>query len=166
MVRLNFRGVMPRWELFADILKVGVPRLINIAITNLSVVVLTGIAGQFGRDTALGYAMGARLKYVMQPIAFGFGTAIVATVGTNWGAQQYRRAREIAWTGATTVAVVCGAIGLIVAFRPGLHLLRLRPRTFLRHPGFRARRRGHERQRGAHDCERGRRVRGDILVRS
>jgi Na+-driven multidrug efflux pump len=120
LVRLNFRGVMPRWELFADILKVGVPGLINIAITNLSVVVLTGIAGRLGRDTALGYAMGARLEYIMQPIAFGFGTAIVAMVGTNWGAQQYRRAREIAWTGATTVAVVCGTIGLIVAFQPGL----------------------------------------------
>jgi Na+-driven multidrug efflux pump len=120
IVRLNFRGVSPRWELFADILKVGVPGLINIAITNLSVVVLTGIAGQLGRDTALGYAMGARLEYIMQPIAFGFGTAIVAMVGTNWGAQQYRRAREIAWTGATTVALVCGTIGLIVAFQPGL----------------------------------------------
>jgi len=119
IVRLNFRGVT-RWELFADILKVGVPGLINIAITNLSVVVLTGIAGQLGRDTALGYAMGARLEYIMQPIAFGFGTALVAMVGTNWGARQYRRAREIAWTGAATVAVVCGTIGLIVLFQPGL----------------------------------------------
>jgi hypothetical protein len=84
--------VTPRWELFADILKVGVPGLINIAITNLSVVVLTGIAGQLGRDTALGYAMGGRLEYILQPIAFGFGTVIVAMVGTNWGAQQHRRA--------------------------------------------------------------------------
>jgi putative MATE family efflux protein len=120
LVRLNFRSVMPRWELFADILKVGVPGLINIAITNLSVVVLTGIAGQMGRDTALGYAMGARLEYIMQPIAFGFGTAIVAMVATNWGARQYRRAREIAWTGAATVALLCGTIGLIVAFQPHL----------------------------------------------
>jgi Na+-driven multidrug efflux pump len=31
IVRLNFRGVTPRWELFADILRVGVPGLINIA---------------------------------------------------------------------------------------------------------------------------------------
>src|SRR5215831_4109789 len=53
IVWLKFRGVMPRWELFSDILKVGVPGLINTAITNLSVVVLTGIAGQLGRDTAL-----------------------------------------------------------------------------------------------------------------
>jgi Na+-driven multidrug efflux pump len=77
---------MPRCELFTDILKVGVPGLINTAITNLSVVVLTGIAGQLGPETAIGYAMGARLEYVLQPVAFGFGTAIVAMVGTNWGA--------------------------------------------------------------------------------
>src|SRR5215468_3673838 len=120
IIRLNFHGLMPRWALFADILKVGVPGLINTAITNLSVVVLTGIAGQFGPEAAISYAMGARLEYIMQPIALGFGTAIVAMVGTNWGAQQYRRAREIAWTGATTVAVVCGTIGLIVAFQPDL----------------------------------------------
>jgi putative MATE family efflux protein len=120
IVRLNFRGVTVRWELFADILKVGVPGLINTAITNLSIVVLTGIAGQLGRDAAIGYAMGARLEYVLQPLAFGFDTAIVAMVGPNWGAQQYRRARKIAWIGATTAAILCGTIGLIVALRPTL----------------------------------------------
>jgi hypothetical protein len=31
--------------------------------------------------------MGARLEYVLQPIAFGVGTTIVAMVGTNWGAR-------------------------------------------------------------------------------
>ncbi len=122
IVRLNFYGLVPRWALFADILKVGVPGLINTAITNLSVVVLTGIAGQFGPETAIGYAMGARLEYIMQPIAFGFGTAIVAMVGTNWGAQQYGRARQIAWTGAATIALLCGTLGLIVAVRPSIWL--------------------------------------------
>src|SRR4030095_15003586 len=58
----------------------------------------------------------------MQPVAFGFGTAIVAMVGTNWGAGQYHRARQIAWTGAITIAVVCGTIGLIVAMQPNLWL--------------------------------------------
>ena len=122
IVRLNFYGVAPRWALFADILKVGVPGLINTAITNLSVVVLTGIAGQFGPEAAVGYAMGARLEYIMQPVAFGFGTALVAMVGTNWGAQQYGRARRIAWTGAATIALICGTLGLIVAVWPSLWL--------------------------------------------
>jgi Na+-driven multidrug efflux pump len=121
-VRLNFRGIAPRWELFADILKVGVPGLLNTAITNLSVVLLTGIAGQFGAQAAVAYAMGARLEYIMQPVAFGFGTAIVTMVGTNWGAKQYGRARRIAWTGALTIAAVCGSIGGLAAIEPNLWL--------------------------------------------
>src|SRR5258707_4109754 len=120
LVTLAFRGVSLQWKLFAEILKVGVPGLINVTITNLSVVLLTGIAGHLGREVAVGYAMGARLEYILIPLAFGFGRAIVAMVGTNWGARQYRRAREIAWTGAVTVATACATIGVIVALFPDL----------------------------------------------
>src|SRR5258708_389615 len=120
LVALVFRGVRVQPELFGEILRVGVPGMFNVGITNLSVIVLTGIAGHLGRETAIGYAMGARLEYILLPISFGFGTAIVAMVGTNWGARQYRRAREIAWTGAGTVALLCGTIGATVAIRPAL----------------------------------------------
>ena len=120
LVTLVFSGVPLQWPLFAEILKVGVPGLINVSITNLSVVLLTGIAGHLGKEVAVGYAMGARLEYILIPLAFGFGTAIVAMVGTNWGARNYRRAREIAWTGAVTVAAACATIGLIVALFPAL----------------------------------------------
>jgi Na+-driven multidrug efflux pump len=122
LVTLAFRGVTLRWRLFAEILKVGVPGLINVSITNLSVVLLTGIAGRLSREAAIGYAMGARLEYILIPLAFGFGTAIVAMVGTNWGAGQYRRARQIAWTGGATVAAACASIGVTVALFPGLWL--------------------------------------------
>jgi putative MATE family efflux protein len=118
LVTLAFRGVSLQWRLFAEILKVGIPGLINVSITNLSVVLLTGVAGHLGREAAIGYAMGARLEYILIPLAFGFGTTIVAMVGTNWGAKQYHRAREIAWTGAATVAGACATIGLIVALFP------------------------------------------------
>src|SRR5262249_51872363 len=117
-VKLVFRGVTLQWELFADILKVGVPGLINTAITNLSVVVLTGIAGHLGREAAIGYAMGARLEYILIPLAGGFGMAIVAMVGTNWGAKQYRRARQVAWAGGAIVGPLRVAIGLIAALSP------------------------------------------------
>lgn len=117
-VRLRLRGEALRARLFADILKVGVPGLINVGITNLSVVVLTGIAGHLGTEAAIGYAMGARLEYILIPLAFGFGTAIVALVGTNWGAGQYARARTIAWTAAAVVGAACAAIGLAGAIIP------------------------------------------------
>ena len=120
LVTLAFRGVSLQWGLFAEILKVGVPGLINVTINNVSVVLLTAIAGQLGRDVAIGYAMGARLEYILIPLAFGIGTAIVAMVGTNWGAKQHGRAYRIAWTGGATVAAACASIGSIVALCPGL----------------------------------------------
>ena len=118
LVTLTLRGVALQWKLFADILKVGLPGLINVTITNLSVVLLTGIASRLGGDVAVGYAMGARLEYILIPLAFGFGTAIVAMVGTNWGAKQYDRAFRIAWTGGATVGTACAAIGAVVALFP------------------------------------------------
>ena len=109
-----------RWELFGDILRVGVPGIVNTAINNLAVILLTGVAGHLGKATALGYAIGARLEYIMLPLAFGFGAAMVAMVGTNWGAGQCERARRIGWTGALCVAALCGAVGLFFAAFPAL----------------------------------------------
>ena len=122
LITLRFTGVPLQWALFAEILKVGAPGLINVVITNMSVVLLTGVAGRLGKEVAIGCAMGARLEYILLPLGFGFGTAIVAMVGTNWGAKQYRRAREIAWTGAVTVAVTCAAVGLLAALFPEVWL--------------------------------------------
>jgi putative MATE family efflux protein len=120
LVTLSFRGARLQWRLFADILKVGVPGLLNTTITNLSVVLLTGIAGNLGRDVAIGYAMGARLEYILIPLAFGFGTAIVAMVGTNWGAGKYDRAYRIAWTGGATVGMASAVVGAMAALLPHL----------------------------------------------
>src|SRR5258708_29800238 len=53
LVTLKFRGGSLPWGLFAEILKVGVPGLINVTITNLSVVLLTGIAGRLGKEVAV-----------------------------------------------------------------------------------------------------------------
>jgi len=119
-VRLVFSGIRYKFALFQEFFKVGVPGLLNVAINNLTVIILTGVAGHLGREAAIGYAMGARLEYIMLPVAFGFGTAMVAMVGTNWGAKQYQRARRIAWIGTATVALACAALGIFFAAFPGL----------------------------------------------
>jgi putative MATE family efflux protein len=113
-------GTRYQWSMFKEILRVGVPGIANVAINNLTVILLTGIAGHLGQASAVGYAMGARLEYIMIPLAFGFGTALLAMIGTNWGAGQFQRARRIAWTGALTVAVFCGTVGAFFALAPAL----------------------------------------------
>src|SRR6266481_868363 len=88
LITLAFRGVPLQWTLFAEILKVGVPGLINVAINNMSVVLLTGIAGHLGKDTAISYAMGARLEYILFPLGLGLGSSTAALAAARWRAAQ------------------------------------------------------------------------------
>ena len=117
-VRLSFRGLRLRRALFWEILRVGAPGSLNTILTNLTVVLLTGLVGPFGTAPLAGYGMGARLEYIQIPLVFGLGSALVAMVGTNVGAGQFARAERIAWTGAGLAAALTGSIGLLAATFP------------------------------------------------
>jgi len=90
LVRLS---PMVRFEraLFREILRVGAPSLVNNVMTNLTVVLLTALVGSFGTFALAGYGMGVRLEYLLIPLVFGFGSALVTMVGTNFGAGQGAR---------------------------------------------------------------------------
>ena len=120
LVTPMLRGITFRGRLFADILRVGAPGALNTVLTNLTVVLLTGFVGSFGTFALAGYGVGARLEYLQIPLVFGFGSALVAMVGTNVGAGNLARAERIAWVGAALAAGVTGAIGLVVALAPWL----------------------------------------------
>ncbi|MEA2841469.1 MAG: hypothetical protein QOF41_2799 [Methylobacteriaceae bacterium] len=115
---LNLRWAKPEWRLFRDILRVGLLSALGTVQSNLTVVLVTGAVGVFGVEALAGYGTASRLDYLMIPLMFGLGTALVTMVGTNVGAGQIARARRIAWTGAIFAALVLEAIGLFVAFVP------------------------------------------------
>ncbi len=117
-VRLSFRGLRFRRALFWEILRVGAPGSLNTILTNLTVVLMTGLVGPFGTAALAGYGMGARLEYIQIPLVFGMGSALVAMVGTNVGAGQVARAERVAWTGAGLAAGVTASIGLVTAVFP------------------------------------------------
>jgi Na+-driven multidrug efflux pump len=56
--------------------------------------------------------MGGRLEYLLIPLVFGLGSALVTMVGMNVGAGQLARAQRIAWVGAAMAGAVTGGIGL------------------------------------------------------
>ena len=117
-LRLSLRGLRLRRALFWEILRVGGPGSLNTVLTNLTVVLVTGLVGPFGTAALAGYGIGARLEYLQIPLVFGLGSALVPMVGTNVGAGQIARAERIAWTGAGLAAVVTGSIGLTAALAP------------------------------------------------
>jgi putative MATE family efflux protein len=117
-VRLSFRRLEIRRAMFWEILRVGAPGSLNTVLTNLTVVLMTGLVGPFGTLALAGYGMGARLEYLQIPLVFGMGSALVAMVGTNVGAGQRARAERVAWTGAGIAAGVTTIIGSMAAVFP------------------------------------------------
>lgn len=110
-VRLEMR-------LFGKILRVGLPSATGTVLANLTVVVATGLVGAFGREAIAGYGLASRLDYLLVPLLYAIGTATVTMIGTNFGAGQFRRARQIAWIAALASAVMTGIIGLAAALYP------------------------------------------------
>ncbi len=106
------------WRLFRDILGVGAISALATVQSNLTVVLVTGAVGRFGTDALAGYGIASRLDYLLIPLMFGLGAAILTMVGTNVGAGQPARARRIAWTGSLTAFLFTGIIGLAAAFFP------------------------------------------------
>jgi len=103
---------------FRSILGVGTLSAIGTLQANLSVTAITATAGVFGTAAIAGYGIASRLEFLLIPILFGFGTAVVTIVGTNLGAGRIERARRAALINALMVAAGAEVIGLAVAFFP------------------------------------------------
>jgi len=117
---LRIKDIAWRREMFLDILKVGAIAAFSPLQSVLTVLILTRAIAAFGTEALAGYGIGARLEFLLVPIAFAVGVACVPMVGMAVGAGSIERARRVAWTGAAVSAVALGLIGLLVALLPRL----------------------------------------------
>lgn len=117
---LRLRMVMPRFraKLFNDILGVGLVASASPILTVATVILLTGLVSRFGDAALAGFGIAARLEFLLIPIIFGIGAALIAMVGANIGAGRIARAHRIGWTGGLAAATVAGIIGTATAIWP------------------------------------------------
>ena len=108
------------WRLFREILRVGIPSSLNTIQINLTVLILTGLVGRFGGVTLAGYGAASRLEFLLTPLVFGLGSAMVPLVATCVGAGDITRARRVAWIGAALAVGITSAVGLVAAVFPSL----------------------------------------------
>ena len=117
---LRFRGIPFRAEMFSDILKVGALACLSPVQAVLAVLIFTALVARFGVNTLAGYGIGARLEFLLIPIAFGVGVAAVPMVGMAIGANQVARARRVAWTAGAVSGGALGVVGITFALAPDL----------------------------------------------
>jgi putative MATE family efflux protein len=120
---VRFHRTRLRWPLFRDILRVGAVAAITSIQTNITIALSTAMVGHwFGADSVAGFGTGARLEYLLVPLAFGLGAPLVALVGTNIGAGNMKRALHIALTGGAVAFVMTECIGIAAAIWPTMWL--------------------------------------------
>ncbi|NDZ17762.1 MATE family efflux transporter [Variovorax sp. WS11] len=123
LLLISFRRAQLRWPMFRDILRVGLVSAIATVCINLSIATATALAGQFGPGAIAGYGTASRLEYLLVPLMFGFGSPLLAMVGTCIGANHKERALRATWVGAAMAFGLAEAIGLLAALFPRPWLL-------------------------------------------
>lgn len=115
VVRPAWPMLIPRWRHTVDILRIAIPSGCGTILTNATVLVLTGFVAPFGEAATAGYGAAGRLEYLLIPVVFGIGSAVVPL-----GAGRAGRVRQFTRAGAMLGMGVCAVVGLTVAIAPQL----------------------------------------------
>lgn len=98
-IQIHLKNLRPRLERILPILRVGLPNVLDQAGTSLGFVVMMGLVSGFGTAVVAAYTVGNRIINLVNVISWGAGSALVAMVGQNLGADQTQRAEAIARRG-------------------------------------------------------------------
>jgi len=111
-VQFKLSQLLFKKALFKDIFNVALPAFVAPVFNVGTIILLTGLVGQFGDAALAGYGLGARIEFLMIPLIFSVGTAMSTLVGIHVGAKKIARAESIGWLGACVTGLGSGMIGL------------------------------------------------------
>ncbi len=102
--------LVPDLEVIADIVRIGVPSMLEQSMSALAMLTLTGIVVTFAPPVVAAYGLGNRLVSLIFLPAMGLGRATNTMVGQNLGARQSDRAER-----AVHLAIGAGVSVMVVA---------------------------------------------------
>lgn len=117
-VALSLGGFRFERRLFGEILRVGAPMSLAPVLNNVALATLTFYAGLLGATSLAAFGAAVRLEYLLYPLNFGLGAAVLAMVGSNIGARQFTRAARIAWTAVGLSACVMASVSVLAIGAP------------------------------------------------
>jgi Na+-driven multidrug efflux pump len=118
-VVLSLRGIRFERRLFGEILRVGAPMSLAPVLNNVALATLTSYAGLLGATSLAAFGAAVRLEYLLYPLNFGLGAAVLAMVGSNIGARRFDRAAHIAWIAVGLSACVMASVSMLAIAAPG-----------------------------------------------
>ena len=93
-VQLKLSQLLFEKALFKDIFNVALPAFLAPVFNVGTIILLTGLVGQFGDAALAGFGLGARIEFLMIPLIFSVGTAMSTLVGIHVGAEKSNTSRS------------------------------------------------------------------------
>lgn len=146
-IHIRFKNFTPRWEIYRQIFRGGLPSFYRQTLASTAMIFLNLSAGKFGDAAIAAMAIVNRVFMFAISAVLGFGQGFQPVCGFNYGAKRYDRVRRAFWfTAKTAIAVlvvlsilgIVGAPKIMALFRKedpevikvGSYALRLRALTF------------------------------------
>jgi putative MATE family efflux protein len=113
-LRFSFRDWTPRFDLWRDMLKIGLPAGAEFAFMAVYLVLVYAVSRPFGAVAQAGFGIGIRIIQAcfLPVVALGFAVGPVA--GQNFGARKADRVRQTFRTGAALAAAGMFVLSVIV----------------------------------------------------
>ena len=83
-----------RWDTLRAILKVGLPAAVQMAVVNVSYLLITGMLNNFGVSVAAASGVGLKVNTFAGMPCWAVGQAVTAMAGQNMGADDIERVRR------------------------------------------------------------------------
>jgi len=109
-------------EPIRDILRVGVPAALATSLSNLGIMVMTGVLARLGDADLAAYGLGTRCDFLLLSFAYGVGAAMLTLVGMASGARRPDLVRGFILRAATIIVVLLAVPGLLLSWHPALWL--------------------------------------------
>lgn len=110
----SFQEFKPSKQIFAEILKIGIPTLSFQLLTSLSIALINRAANGYGDATIAGMGAVTRVTSMGTLVVFGFLKGFQPIAGFSYGAKKFDRLREAIRTSILWSTIFCVVVGLLM----------------------------------------------------
>lgn len=112
-IKIKFRDFTPKWEIYKEILRTGMPSFYRQGLASLATMALNLTAGVYGDAAIAAMSIVGRVFHFAFSALLGFGQGFQPVCGFNYGAKLYKRVLEGFWFCIKVSVVFLTVIGLV-----------------------------------------------------
>lgn len=117
-IKIKYQDFIPKWEIYREILRGGLPSFYRQALSSVSLICLNFSAGPFGDAAIAAMSIVSRVVQFAISVMLGLGQGFQPVCGFNYGAKRYDRVLKAFWFCVKLSAVVLislAALGFVFA---------------------------------------------------